>query len=87
MPRRSPYAIVLSAPERRKLEQIAAKYTLPYYIVARAKVVLFAADGLDNKTIGEQLSIPRRERCQNVGRDLMRPSEVRSRQGCRTGRL
>ena len=59
MPRRSPYAIVLPPPERRKLEQIAAKYTLPYYIVARAKVVLFAADGLDNKTIGEQLSIPR----------------------------
>ena len=59
MPRKSPYTIVLSDTERKKLEQIANKYTSPYYIVVRAKAVLLAANGLDNKTIGERLSLPR----------------------------
>jgi transposase len=59
MPRKSPYTIVLSDTERKKLEQIANKYTSPYYIVVRAKAVLLAASGLDNKTIGERLSLPR----------------------------
>ena len=44
---------------KKKLEQIAYKYTSPYYIVVRAKAVLMAAQGLDNKTIGERLSLPR----------------------------
>ena len=59
MPRKSPYAIVLSDVERNELEQTASKYTSPYYIVVRAKAVLMAAQGLDNKTIGECLSLPR----------------------------
>jgi transposase len=59
MPRKSPYAIVLSDVEQRELERIANKYTSPYYIVVRAKAVLLAAQGLDNKTIGERLSLPR----------------------------
>lgn len=59
MPRKSPYQIVLSVEERRKLEAIAAQYTSPYYIVVRAKIALMAAQGLDNKTIGEKLSLPR----------------------------
>lgn len=59
MPRKSPYAIVLSDVERKDLERIACKYTSPYYIVVRAKAVLMAAKGLDNKTIGERLSLPR----------------------------
>ena len=59
MPRKSPYAVVLSDVERTELERIANKYTSPYYVVVRAKVVLMAAQGLDNKTIGERLSLPR----------------------------
>lgn len=59
MPRQSPFSVVLSDSEQITLEQIANKYTSPYYIVVRAKVVLMAAQGLDNKTIGERLSLPR----------------------------
>ena len=59
MPRKSPYAILLSELEKRELEQIANKYTSPYYVVVRAKAVLMAAQGFDNKTIGQRLSLPR----------------------------
>jgi transposase len=59
MPKTSPYQIVLSKFESAKLEVIANKYTSPYYIVVRAKIVLMAAQNLDNKTIGERLSLPR----------------------------
>ena len=59
MLRKSPYPIVLSHDERLKLEKIASQYTSPYYIVVRAKVAPMAAQGLDNKTIGERLSLPR----------------------------
>ena len=59
MPRRSPYEIVLSPTEKRELERIARRYTSPYYLVMRAKIVLLAAQGLDNKTIGSKLSVPR----------------------------
>lgn len=59
MPRKSPYSIALSKNERHRLEQIARKYTSPYITVVRAKIVLMAAEGYDNKTIGERLHIPR----------------------------
>ena len=59
MPRKSPYPCVLSENERRELERIASQYTLPYYVVVRAKIALMAAQGLDNKAIGEKLSTPR----------------------------
>lgn len=59
MPRKSPFCIVLSHNERAQLERVATRYTSPYYIVVRAKIALMAAEGLDNKTIGEQLSLPR----------------------------
>ena len=59
MPRTSPYTIVLSERERSELQGIAAQYTSPYYVVVRAKIALMAAEGLDNKAIGEKLSIPR----------------------------
>ncbi len=59
MPRKSPFLIVLSDFERLELEKVASQYTSPYYIVVRAKAVLMAAQGLENKTIGERLSLPR----------------------------
>ena len=59
MPRHSPYTIRLSPEERRTLEARARQYTLPYRDVVRAKVVLLAADGIENKEIGERLDMPR----------------------------
>mgnify|MGYP001189027392 CR=1 FL=1 len=59
MPRQSPYVIRLSSEERRVLEARARHYTLPYRDVVRAKVVLLAAEGVENKEIGERLDMPR----------------------------
>lgn len=59
MPRKSPFDIELSAEERGILENRAAKYTSPYCEVVRAKVVLLAAKGMQNKQIGQCLSLPR----------------------------
>ena len=59
MPRQSPYVIRLRRDERQILEARTRQYTLPYREVVRAKVVLLAADGLENKEIGERLDMPR----------------------------
>jgi len=59
MPRQSPYIITLSPEERRTLEARARQYTSSYREVVRAKLVLLAAQGLENKEIGERLDMPR----------------------------
>lgn len=59
MPRRSPFRIELTREERNILESRARQYTLPYRDVVRAKVILFAADGLENQEIAEMLDMPR----------------------------
>jgi transposase len=59
MPRKSPYPIELSREERDILEARARKYTLPYREVIRAKIVLLAAEGLENTQIAERLDITR----------------------------
>ena len=59
MPRHSPFSIVLSHSEQRELTRRAAKYTLPYFIVVRAKMVLLAHQGLSNDQIAERLSTRR----------------------------
>ena len=59
MPRRSPYPIVLTDHETEHLQDLARKYTAPYCDVVRAKAVLLAARGLQNKQIGERLDLPR----------------------------
>lgn len=59
MPRRSPYSIVLSAEERRELERRARRYTLPYFEVMRAQIVLLAADGWRNDEIAEYVHTSR----------------------------
>jgi len=59
MPRQSPYRIVLAQSEREALETVARKYTSPYRDVIRAKIALLAAQGLENKQIGERLDVPR----------------------------
>jgi transposase len=59
MPRKSPYVVELSAEQRRELEARARKYTLPYRDVIRAKIVLLAAQGLDNDEIAARLDTRR----------------------------
>jgi transposase-like protein len=58
MPRRSPYTIDLLEEERSNLERRTARYTAPYRDVMRAKIVLMAAAGLENKEIAARLSVP-----------------------------
>jgi hypothetical protein len=59
VPRSSPYAIKLSASEQRELLRRAAKYTLPYFEVLRARMILFAADGMSNDLIAARLDTRR----------------------------
>ena len=59
MPRRSPYSIVLQQEDRHELESRAAKYTLPYCEVVRARMILHAAEGLSNDQIAERLDTRR----------------------------
>lgn len=59
MPRTSPYRIVLSRHEKVELTRRAAKYTLPYYQVVRAKMILLAADELSNDEIAACLDTRR----------------------------
>ena len=59
MPRKSPYVILLEQEERKRLHAFTRKYTSQYRDVMRAKVILLAAEGLQNKEIGERLDVPR----------------------------
>ena len=63
MPRNSPYKIVLSDAERRELDRRARKYTLAYFLVQRAKIVLLAQKGLGNNEIAERLDTRREVVC------------------------
>ena len=55
MPRKSPYSITLSPEEEKELLRRTSKYTLPYFEVIRAKMILLAAQGLRNDQIAEKL--------------------------------
>lgn len=59
MSRRSPYVVVLTANERERLQAMARRYTSPYRDVVRAKIVLYAAQGLRNDQIAAKLDTPR----------------------------
>lgn len=59
MPRESPFDIELTVDEHDTLEETAKAYTSPYIDVVRAKIILYAAEGLTNKEIGERLDTPR----------------------------
>ena len=50
---------MLSQDERLELERRAAHYTLPYFQVVRARMILHAADGLSNDRIAERLDTRR----------------------------
>ena len=59
MPRESPYRVLLSADEKKQLQDTARKYTSPYCDVMRAKIILLASEAISNKQIGERLDLPR----------------------------
>jgi hypothetical protein len=59
MPRQSPYHIELSAKEAVELNRRAVRYTLPYFEVIRAKMILMAALGIDNDEIAARLDTRR----------------------------
>ena len=59
MPRKSPYLVVLGKDERKVLEERARSYTLPYRDVVRARAILYAAQGMENKEIAERLDMRR----------------------------
>ncbi len=59
MPRDSPYPIVLSPSEATELRRRTARYTLPYFQVVRARMILHAAEGLSNDQIAERLDTRR----------------------------
>ena len=59
MPRHSPFRIILSIDEKQELLARVRRYTLPYYQVQRAKMILLAAEGVDNDEIARRLETRR----------------------------
>jgi CRP-like cAMP-binding protein len=59
MPRKSPYLLTLTHGQRAALEGRSHRYTLPYRDVVRAKIVLMAAEGMDNDEIAARLDTRR----------------------------
>lgn len=59
MPRKSPFPIALSTDECQELNRRATRYTLPYFEVVRAKMILMAAGGLGNDEIAARLDTRR----------------------------
>ena len=59
MPRKSPHIIILTGEEKDVLRNTVRKYTSSYIDVIRAKIVLYAAQGLENKEIAARLDTSR----------------------------
>jgi len=59
VPRTSPFRILLSRDEMAELIRRANKYTLPYFQVIRAKMILLAHHGLSNDEIADRLATRR----------------------------
>jgi len=59
MTRKSPFRIELSVDESVELSRRATKYTLPYFEVVRAKMILMAAEGMANEEIAARLDTRR----------------------------
>src|SRR6059058_2179290 len=59
MPRTSPFPIRLSSAEASELRRRSTRYTLPYFQVQRAKIILMAAEGLENSETAARLNTRR----------------------------
>jgi hypothetical protein len=55
----SPFTITLSSAEKAELHRRAGKYTLSYFQVQRAKMILYAAEGMPNDEIASCLDTRR----------------------------
>lgn len=55
----TPYRIELAADERAVIEQRARSSNAPFRAVIRARIVLYAAEGLDNVAIADRLDASR----------------------------
>ena len=55
MPKESPFQINLGRDEQSQLQKMVRTYTSSYCDVIRAKVVLLAAQGMQNKDIAQRL--------------------------------
>jgi transposase len=58
---RKAIAIVLDDAQRQKLEKLKRGRRTPVRLVERATIVLLAADGLEDKQIGQEMGIPRQK--------------------------
>ena len=58
MPRQSPFIIELAPAERASLESTSRRYSAPYRDVVRARIVLLAAQGLENIEIARRIDTP-----------------------------
>jgi DNA-binding CsgD family transcriptional regulator len=70
MPQTSPYRLTLTDAERTELEARARRYTSPYSEVVRARIVLYAAEGMGNDEIAARLDTPGRW-CRNGANDSL----------------
>lgn len=59
MPRTSPFSIKLAPKEAHELQRRARKYTLAYFVVQRAQMILLAAEGVPNDEIANRLNTRR----------------------------
>jgi len=59
LPRKSPFVITLTDEEEKVLKKRARRYTLPYFEVIRAQIILLAAEGLQNDEIAARLNTRR----------------------------
>ena len=59
MPQSSPFQIKLSPAERSELERRADRYTLPYFQVVRARMILYASEDMSNDDIAKRLDTRR----------------------------
>src|SRR6266702_4235265 len=83
MCRSSPFVITLPDADRAELERRARCYTLPHAVVVRAKIVLLAAEGLENTQIAARLeglvdSVERSTVWRSLDEDAIRPWRYRS---------
>ena len=49
--------VIVTSEARVQLESMVRSRSLPHPLVRRAKIVLFAADGMNNKEISEKLAV------------------------------
>ena len=61
MPNPQAKAIAISERQKNLLAQIAHRTTNPYRLVRRAQLILFAAEGVNNSKISQQLQLHRNQ--------------------------